>query len=245
MYTYLLLNIFTISVPLLRSFEPRIDYMRKWPSLAIAIAITGAFFIIWDILFTKWGIWHFNQDYVIGQYFQGLPLEEWLFFLTVPFACVFIYEVLKYFVKKNPLKPISNYISWLLIAILSITAIAFSDRLYTTVTFSLSAILLLIHQLALKKDYLADFYLAFLVAMIPFGIVNGILTSWPVVLYNDAENLGIRLGTIPLEDTIYCLLLLLMNITIYEYCLDKIYVSNKKMQSIPTNKTVLRGELVE
>ncbi len=47
-------------------------------------------------------------------------------------------------------------------------------------------------------------------------VVNGILTSFPVVSYNPAEFSNLRLYTIPLEDFIYYFLLLAMNIFIYE-----------------------------
>ena len=55
-----------------------------------------------------------------------------------------------------------------------------------------------------------------MVILIPFLIVNGFLTAIPVVLYNDAENLNLRIYTIPFEDIFYGMLLVLMNIVIYE-----------------------------
>jgi lycopene cyclase domain-containing protein len=52
--------------------------------------------------------------------------------------------------------------------------------------------------------------------LIPFLIVNGLLTSIPVVIYNDNENLGIRIYTIPIEDTVYGMLNMLGVVTIME-----------------------------
>jgi lycopene cyclase domain-containing protein len=57
------------------------------------------------------------------------------------------------------------------------------------------------------KEILKRFYIAFVIILIPFFIVNGILTgsfiAEPVVWYNNSENLGIRLFTIPIEDIGY------------------------------------------
>ena len=64
------------------------------------------------------------------------------------------------------------------------------------------------------------FYFAFMFILIPFFIVNGVLTgSWidePVVWYNDTENMGLRLGTIPVEDIFYGMLMILSSVTIAE-----------------------------
>jgi lycopene cyclase domain-containing protein len=89
--------------------------------------------------------------------------------------------------------------------------------MYTFITFLLTALFLVLYINVFKNRLGGYFWMGYIVHLIPFFIVNGVLTALPVVIYNDAENLGIRLFTIPAEDTIYSMLLLLMNIGIYEY----------------------------
>lgn len=216
MYTYLLINIATLSIPLLRSFETKyIDFKAKWKYLLPAIAIVAAFFLIWDAIFTSMGIWSFNELYILPFNLLGLPLGEWLFFITVPYACLFIYEVLNRFIKNDTFRSAEPYISYGFIAILSILAMFNYDKWYTVITFSFTAIFLVFLKLQ-KVDWLSKFYRSFLVCLIPFFIVNGILTYWPVVLYNDMENLDLRMGSIPVEDSIYAMLLLIMVTYFYE-----------------------------
>jgi len=219
-FLYLAINILTISFPLIRSFEHRIHFYSKWRSLFVGIAITGSFFILWDVLFTRNGVWGFNDRYITGFRILHLPIEEWLFFITVPFACMFNYEVMNYFVKRDVLGKVAPKISLILGIVLVILGFVYLDRVYTSITFLLTGVFLVFHVWILKSRYLGRFYLGYLVSLIPFIIVNGILTGSiieeEVVWYNNLENLHIRLGTIPIEDSMYLLLLLLMTTTIYE-----------------------------
>jgi lycopene cyclase domain-containing protein len=85
-----------------------------------------------------------------------------------------------------------------------------------------SSVLLFYLYFLTDVKWLGRFFVGYFVSLIPFLMVNGILTAWPVVEYNDAENLGIRIfidgwANIPIDDTIYCLLLLLMNVSLYHY----------------------------
>ncbi|RZV65666.1 MAG: lycopene cyclase domain-containing protein, partial [Flavobacteriaceae bacterium] len=68
-------------------------------------------------------------------------------------------------------------------------------------------------------------YVTFLVMLIPFFIVNGILTGSfiedQVVWYSDSEIIGIRLFTIPIEDTVYAFTMILTNLVLVEYLQKK------------------------
>jgi len=101
------------------------------------------------------------------------------------------------------------------------------SKLYTSVTFLLTASFILFHELVIKPTYLGRFYFSFLVLMVPFFIINGILTGSfieeEVVWYDNSHNLSFRLFTIPVEDLFYGLLLILMNITLFEYFKKKGY----------------------
>ncbi|MBV6645487.1 MAG: lycopene cyclase domain-containing protein [Cyclobacteriaceae bacterium] len=221
MSLYLTIHVFVISFPLLRSFEYRVKYYTKWAPLGLALLMTGLLFITWDVIFTEMGVWGFNPIYLSGYYVLNLPIEEWLFFVTAPFSSIFIYENVVYFIKK----PISNTVTHkiFLIAgvVLIILSIIFQDRTYTFINFLGTGTLLLIHARFIKANYAGHFLIAYLIHLLPFMITNGVLTGSfidePIVWYNNSENLGIRLVTVPVEDLMYALFLLLLAITFYEY----------------------------
>jgi len=216
MYTYLLINIATVFFPLLFSFEKKMRFVRLWEFLVPALMVTGVVFIGWDALFTHWKIWEFNSDYILGLYFYNLPLEECLFFVTVPFACVFVYEVLRFYVKTDYFKRAVGPLGWLAISGLLTLAFKHPQQLYTSVSSLMACVLLIWNQVFFRKGWLGYFWLTYLACLIPFFIVNGILTSLPVVIYSNTHNLGIRAGSIPVEDFIYQFDLMLLLITIYE-----------------------------
>lgn len=215
-YTYLLINFLTVIFPILLSFDKRVQFFKSWKHILPALAISGIVFLVWDYLFTVYEVWSFNPEYVIGYYILDLPLEEILFFITVPFACIFIYECLNFYVKKDVLGKFATGISIGLLTISVIMLINYYDKVYSLITFGL-LLILSVWVLIKKPLYLGRFYLAFIVSLFPFYIVNGILTSIPIVSYNDLQNSAIRIGTIPLEDHFYSLAMLLLNVMVFEY----------------------------
>lgn len=224
-WTYLVLDVLSVAFPLLASFEPRIRFRAKWSGLFTGIGVMAMIFIAWDAAFTALGVWGFNPRYVVGLDLIGLPVEEWLFFLFIPYSCMFLYEVMRHAVPRDVLAPMARPLSIVLALTLLLIGIANLDRSYTSITFIGTALYLGYHVFIAQSPWLGRFYMGYTVSLIPFLLVNGILTGWllpePIVWYNDLENLGLRINTIPIEDSVYLLLMLLIVTTFYERALKR------------------------
>ena len=218
-YLYLFLMLFCTSYPLAQSFEWRIKYYKKWNRLLPAILAMMLIFIPWDVWFTEHGIWWFNDKYITGWKLFSLPLEEWSFFIIVPFACIFIYEVLNFFVKKDLLGSSAKWVIVMYSFTLLVVGFINYDKTYTVLTFLLTGAVGLVSAYRNPK-WLGRFLLMYLVSMLPFLLINGALTGSfteeAVVNYNPEEFMGIRIFTVPVEDSVYAFLMLLMIVWVYE-----------------------------
>ncbi|AFL79812.1 lycopene cyclase domain protein [Aequorivita sublithincola DSM 14238] len=229
-HLYFLLDIASLSVPFLFSFHPKLKFYKLWKYFFPATFIMMAFFIPWDIIFTQQGFWGFNDKYLSGIKLANLPLEEWLFFICIPYACLFtIYAFKNLLPKFSFSNKITAIVYFSLQTILIVTLLYSYDRWYTAINFGYAIVLLaLVYNY--KRDALNVFFPVFLILLVPFFIVNGFLTgSWiheQVVWYNDAENLGIRIGTVPIEDSIYALTMLLTIFVLMEKFKERNQVSS-------------------
>lgn len=206
-YTYAALHVGAFTFPFLLSFDKRVAFYRKWKFLFPAIALIAALFIIWDIYFTKWGVWSFNPDYITGIYIKNLPWEEVLFFFTIPYCCLFIYEcVIEYFPRIDFPKT-ARGITVALAGITLLIGALNMDKYYTSWS-ALGSFVLLVVMAVKNYSWMSKFWVSYVIVAIPFFICNGILTAKPVVLYNNDENLAIRMYTIPVEDLMYNFIML-------------------------------------
>jgi lycopene cyclase domain-containing protein len=220
MSLYLVLNIASFIVPFVYSFEKKMRFIKWWKSVFLSIFIVAFFFLVWDVFFTKMGVWGFNPEYHINFTILGLPLEEILFFICIPYASIFTHYAVGYFYPNLQLsKKVTNYITITLFLVSVVVLIFNTDKWYTFINLLVFTGLLM-YAFITKNAILQKFYINFLVILIPFFIVNGILTGSfihnEVVWYNDNENLGIRLFTIPIEDAFYAFSMLFANLILIE-----------------------------
>ena len=206
-------------------------FIKHWKAVLTSTTIVAVFFLIWDAHFTKFGVWGFNPEYHLPFLILGMPIEEWLFFFCIPYASVFIHYALEYF-KPNFLLPnkFTEYITIGFVLLLFYLLVTNISKTYTVVNYGVLIGVLVYSYYYKGIRHLRRFYISFLIILIPFFIVNGILTGTgihkPVVWYNDYENLGYRLGTIPVEDIGYAFSMLFANVLLIEFFKEEESVIN-------------------
>ncbi len=230
-FTYLLVDFFTVVVPVIFSFHPKLRFDKLFKAFFKANILVACIFIIWDVYYTRIGIWGFNSQYLTGLYVLNLPIEEILFFICIPFACVFTYHSLNLFFEFKWSVRTENIFILSLTITLFLTGIYFINKYYTSATFISLAILLITLKYFFRVSWIRKLVCIYPVLLIPFFIVNGILTGsgleHPVVWYNNAENLGLRLLTIPIEDIFYGFELMLLNVFLYEHFIKNLSIDIK------------------
>jgi lycopene cyclase domain-containing protein len=226
---YIILDAFILIFPLIFSFKWKFKYYKYFKPLSASIIIVGVSYIIWDILVTSRGDWWFDKNYLIGIEIFGLPIEEILFFIVVPFSCIFIYENLVYFIKDK--KIFYNKIIYLVIAgIFIIIGIIFRTQEYTVLAMFSCALFFILSttlfpQILKERNY----WLYIVLSIIPFIIFNYFLTSLTVVHYNPEAIWGIRITTIPLEDFFYNFSMLSFYLMVYVYFKNK-WIKSKNLK---------------
>lgn len=206
-YTYALILFFTVIICFIASFDRRILFNRHFGAFLKSAVLVAIPFSAWDVWFTARGVWWFNTDYTLGIVLAGLPLEEWLFFMFIPFSCVFTYFCFDKFFKLDWLSGFNNLIVFVIVIVCSVMALLHYDKIYTLVTAIATIATLIYLHFIVRADWIGKASLIFTVLMLGFFPVNGVLTGTgletPIVNYNQNDFLGIRMLTIPVEDAVY------------------------------------------
>ena len=205
--TYLLVNFFAVIICFIASFDKRVQFYKHFGTFLLSSTIVAIPFIAWDVWFTDMGVWWFNTDYTIGVIIAGLPIEEWMFFYFIPFACVFTYYCLDKFFDLSWANVFNNVIVFVTTIVCVVVALLYYDKIYTFITALVTLSTMLYLHFIAKKEWIGQASFVFMILMIGFFLVNGVLTGTgidsPIVNYNPEHFLDIRILTVPIEDAVY------------------------------------------
>ena len=192
-FLYLYIHLCCVLPVLALSFDRKVAYYKKWFRLFPPLMAVAVFFILWDVQFTHWNVWNFNEHYFLGYRLYGLPIEEVLFFISIPFCVFFIYECLNAYFPNWEGRQLDQILTPFLIILFFVLGFCLLNRIYTATACLLSGLVLAAHYLYSNAKWRPLFYRAYLVSLLPFQLVNGILTGGytkePVVLYDPSAYL--------------------------------------------------------
>ncbi len=200
---YLLFDALVFLPPFLFSLTRVAGVRARLPALFFAIAATAVPFVAWDAAVAG-RHWSFEPTRVLGVRLFGLPIEEVLFFVAVPFACLFTWETLL----GGPRAALSSRLRlapFAVMALLLPAAYALSaGREYTAAALAALALSAALDRALGTRLFEHPRYWLFLAVVSALGLLfNGYLTGRPIVLYGAPYFLGLRLGPVPLEDFVY------------------------------------------
>lgn len=218
-YEYLIFNIIVISGPLFFGSLKKFYFLNHLRNAFISILLTAIPFIIWDIIVTE-RHWFFADKFTLDLRIFGLPIEEILFFITVPYACLFTWQMLKKFGNNNSViqKKENAKILIFSVTVIALAIINFLDgKEYTGLAFFFFGISILFDryigsQIITKKIFIYYFLLVSIFTL----IFNGYLTWRPIVTYDIAYQLDFRIFTVPIEDFFFGYALLIFSTSIFE-----------------------------
>jgi len=221
MKTYFIILIASFIIPFIFSFEKQIYFIKNIKGVSKAIIFVALPYLIWDEIFTLRKVWGFSDNRIVGLKIFNLPVEEILFFVVVPYALIFIYEVINFYLQDKPVH-IDRKIFLVIAFLFLILSILFNARTYTFVQFLLTFLFFIsAYFFNWKILNTKNFWILVAVSYIPFFIVNYFLTSFPVVWYNENEIIGLRIITIPVEDFFYHFNLISFYLIAYNYFKEK------------------------
>lgn len=199
-WLYLLFNLLVFIPVFLLSLFTDVKPHKKWRSLLAAYTLVSIPFILIDYWATRSSLWSFNELYILSYRVLLLPSEEILFFLTVPFAMMYVWGVVRKHVKHKPMRTSFSLFLMAAISTVSITTlIIFANNTYTMMSTMLAFVTVCI--IAATKLVFDNRFWIFQIALLGiFVMANIILTSMPIIIYNNAEIIGVKLSTIPIED---------------------------------------------
>lgn len=215
-HIYSLIGLGIIIGPLALSFDQKVFFIGNILPVLVATVVVGAIYIAWDAWVVRLGDWKFNPEWTGMWRLFDLPAGEWLFFLSVPYASLFLFEVFGAYFGRAMVSIVPRWMSFVLAGVFMSLAYAFRKKHYTFLAMFSVAVFMVLQGLLVPDFWKRqDILLTMGSSVGTFLLVNGIYTRLPTIHYNPNAIWGVRVGTIPLEDFFYNLGMLGFYLLVY------------------------------
>lgn len=216
-YIYLLINLALLLLPVLLFSIRQLNFTDNSKFIILAVLISVFAFSIPTEFMTQLKVIVFNPPYLSGMTLWQLPVEELLLLFLLPLTGIAVYLFLNHRFPDNGPEKYSLAFSNIMLGVCIAMLYFGHQKLYTLFTFSILFVFILYIEYVNSIRFMYRFYRAFLVTLIPFYIVYGVLANLPVLQYNSAETLNFNQFNIPFETPFYFMGMLLLSVYLFEF----------------------------
>ncbi|MBB6501355.1 lycopene cyclase domain-containing protein [Pedobacter cryoconitis] len=215
-YTYLLINLAFLLIPVLLFSVRQLNFTEQSKFIILAVLINVFVFSVPTEFLTQLKVIAFNPSYMTGMTLWQLPVEELLLSLVLPLCGVSVYLFLNLRFPDNGPEKYSLAVSNMMIGVCIAMLYFGHQKLYTLFTFSILIVFIVYIEYVNKLRFMYRFYRAFLVSLIPFYILYGVLVNLPCLSFNKIQTLNFNQLNIPFETPFYFMSMLLLSIYLFE-----------------------------
>lgn len=216
-YTYLLIDLALLLLPVLLFSIRRLNFTDHSKFIVLAALISVFSFSIPTEFMTQLKVIVFNPPYLSGMTLWQLPVEELLLLFILPLSGLAVYLFLNDRFPDNSHEKYSLAFSNIMLGVCIAMLYFGHQKLYTLFTFSILFVFILYIEYVNNIRFMYRFYRAFLVTLLPFYMVYGVLANLPVIQYNSAETLNFNQFNIPFETPFYFMGMLLLSVYLFEF----------------------------
>ncbi len=163
------------------------------------------------------GILTYNYQFTSNIIFRTLPFEQYILHFGFSFCALAVYEFLNNRYPGNSLQKYSLALSNLLLGLCVAFLFFAFDKWYTVLAFSLLLIGLFSIEYIGKLRFMYKAYRLFMLMLIPFYVIYGVLLASKVIVFNPEELVGLYVLKVPVETTVVFLVSILMSIYMFEF----------------------------
>jgi hypothetical protein len=163
------------------------------------------------------GVLSFDYHLTTNIIFRTLPIEQYLLHFGFCFFALTLYQFLNSRFPDNTLQKFSLAASNLILGLCVAFLFFAYDKWYTILAFSLLLITIFLIEYLGKLRFMFRAYRLYLIMLIPFYLVYGILVFYKVIIFNGSELAGLYMFKVPVETSVVFLVSLLIPIYMLEF----------------------------
>ncbi len=199
-FAYLLFDLLVVLGPAVLAQLPGSTGWRCQRLGLAALALGSVPWVVWDVLVAG-AHWDFDARYVMGPRVLGLPLEEWGFFVAVPFACLYTWErVVRGPPARDPRLAAAVWAGASLLLLGPLIGLLGAPPYTALALGSTGAPFVADLLLGGRVFHNARAWVWLALVLGLTFVFDNLLTGLPVVVYDPTAQLDVRLLTMPIED---------------------------------------------